>query len=89
MPHSESFLFIFRDAAHRSHSLWVEKLVLLDFYRRLLHNVRWEKLILRVFYIAFALTYIPIPIVTMVECQPLYLYWQVIPNPGVNVSMST
>lgn len=64
------------------HSLWLQKLVLLDVYRRLLLNLQHEKIIMISFLIVFFITYVTIQVVTFSECKPFHLYWQVVPDPG-------
>ncbi|KAI5459717.1 hypothetical protein BGZ63DRAFT_360319 [Mariannaea sp. PMI_226] len=62
--------------------LWLQKLVLMDVYRRLILNLRWEHAVVWSYCIVFAGTYIAIQVTTFSECNPFYLYWQVVPDPG-------
>ncbi|KAF2765926.1 hypothetical protein EJ03DRAFT_195191 [Teratosphaeria nubilosa] len=62
--------------------LWLQKLVLLDLYRRLYLNLRWERGIYQIFLVFFAVTYFGTQISNISECRPTRLYWQVIPDPG-------
>ncbi|KAM5343472.1 hypothetical protein ACJ41O_012009 [Fusarium nematophilum] len=62
--------------------LWLQKLVLLDVYRRLLLNLRYEKIIMISFLVVFFATYIAVQVTTFSECNPFHLYWQVVPDPG-------
>lgn len=64
-------------------SLWLQKLVLLDVYRRILRNLRWERLILTSYFAIFSLTYVIVQVFNISECKPVYLYWQVDPDPGM------
>jgi hypothetical protein len=65
-------------------SLWLQKLVLLDTYRRLHTHLRWEKLIMIAYIGIFAATYVTVQIVTFTECDPFNHYWQVLPDPGMS-----
>ena len=63
-------------------SLWIQKLVLLDVYRRLMANLHWEKVTNRAFLVVFFLTYVAVQVLNVAECRPVRLYWQVVPDPG-------
>jgi hypothetical protein len=69
--------------SHVSYSLWLQKLVLLDTYRRLLTNLRWEKATMISYIGIFAATYVTVQIVTFTECDPFNHYWMVLPDPGI------
>ncbi|KAK6211510.1 hypothetical protein QIS74_10774 [Colletotrichum tabaci] len=62
--------------------LWLQKLVLLDVYRRLLLNLRFEKVTIWSFCAIFFGTYVACQVTTFSECDPFHLYWQVVPDPG-------
>jgi hypothetical protein len=64
------------------YSLWLQKLVLLDFSRHIIQKLRWEKLALWGIGIILFGSYVAAQITTFSECDPFHLYWQVIPNPG-------
>lgn len=68
---------------HYSFSLWLQKLVLLDTYGRLLTHLRWEKVTMISYIGIFAVTYIVVQIVTFTECDPFNHYWIVLPDPGI------
>jgi hypothetical protein len=38
---------------------------------------------MKFYWVILVVTYIVAQVVTFVECQPLYLYWQVVPDPGI------
>ncbi|KAF4972716.1 hypothetical protein FSARC_781 [Fusarium sarcochroum] len=57
-------------------------IVLMDLYRRLFLNLRYEHLIIRSYLVVFAGTYIACQVTTFSECNPFHLYWQVVPDPG-------
>ncbi|EHA52478.1 hypothetical protein MCOR27_002954 [Pyricularia oryzae] len=62
--------------------LWLQKLVLLDVYRRLYQNLRFEKIVVTSILVIFFGTYAACQISTFVECTPIELYWQLVPDPG-------
>ncbi|KAI8299443.1 hypothetical protein K4K61_010644 [Colletotrichum sp. SAR11_59] len=62
--------------------LWLQKLVLLDVYRRLILNLRYEKITIWSFSLIFFGTYVACQVTTFSECNPFHLYWQVLPDPG-------
>ncbi|KAK5995606.1 hypothetical protein PT974_04020 [Cladobotryum mycophilum] len=63
-------------------NLWLQKLVLLDLYRRLMIDMPYEKVLIRGFLFVFFATYVVVQVLTFSECKPFHLYWQVLPNPG-------
>lgn len=65
------------------YSLWLQKLVLLDLYRRLIHDLPYEKWILASYLSVFFVTYTIVQVFTFSECKPFHLYWQVLPDPGM------
>ncbi|CRG89145.1 hypothetical protein PISL3812_06181 [Talaromyces islandicus] len=62
--------------------LWLQKLVLLDTYRRLIHHLPWERVTLWAYSGVFAATYVTVQTVTFTECNPFNHYWMVVPDPG-------
>ncbi|OQE14360.1 hypothetical protein PENSTE_c036G07533 [Penicillium steckii] len=62
--------------------LWLQKLVLLDTYRRLIAHLHWEKVTMITYIAVFAATYVTVQIVTFTECDPFNHYWMVLPDPG-------
>ncbi len=52
-------------------------------YRRLLFGVYWAEVTMKFYWGILAATYVVVQVVTFTECHPLYLYWQVLPDPGV------
>ena len=56
--------------------------MLLVFYQHLVRDMPWGKPMMRVFGIVFAATWTASIISTFVECRPIHLYWQVLPDPG-------
>ncbi|POR33811.1 Uncharacterized protein TPAR_06003 [Tolypocladium paradoxum] len=62
--------------------LWLQKLVLLDLYHRLLRDLPFEKIIIRSYLLVFFASYVAAQVTTFSECHPVRLYWQVVPDPG-------
>lgn len=65
------------------YSIWLQKLVLLAFYRGILHNMPWEKITMRAYLAFFLATYVVVQVITFTECNPFNHYWTILPDPGV------
>lgn len=65
-----------------SDSVWIQKSVVLLLYKRMLGGLRWPDQIMNIYWITLGVSYAVVQICTFVDCQPLYLYWQVVPSPG-------
>lgn len=63
-------------------SLWLQKLVLLEFFRKLSKGLSWDRKVRIVYWSFFAATYVVVQVVTFTECRPFRLYYQVDPDPG-------
>ncbi|KAJ5280480.1 hypothetical protein N7478_005852 [Penicillium angulare] len=74
--------FVLANRVFYNSYLWLQKLVLLDTYRRLLKHLRWEKITMISYIGIFAATYATVQIVTFTECDPFNHYWMVLPDPG-------
>ncbi|KAJ5439086.1 uncharacterized protein N7458_010084 [Penicillium daleae] len=74
--------FVLTNRVFYNSYLWLQKLVLLDTYRRLHTNLRWEKMTMISYIGIFAATYVAVQIVTFTECDPFNHYWIVLPDPG-------
>jgi hypothetical protein len=61
---------------------WLSTATLLLFYSKLLHSLHWTTIAIRCCWGLLVATYIAVFIVTLTECHPLHLYWQVYPDPG-------
>ncbi|KAK4695472.1 hypothetical protein P7C71_g2286, partial [Lecanoromycetidae sp. Uapishka_2] len=61
--------------------IWLQKLVLLAFYRGIIHNLPWEKITMRVYLAFFFGAYVVVQVITFTECNPFDHYWQVLPAP--------
>ncbi|KAJ6078656.1 hypothetical protein N7467_008409 [Penicillium canescens] len=75
--------FVLTNRVFYNSYLWLQKLVLLDTYRRLLRHLRWEKATMISYIGIFAATYVTVQIVTFTECDPFNHYWIVLPDPGI------
>ncbi|KAH8689480.1 hypothetical protein BGW36DRAFT_308633 [Talaromyces proteolyticus] len=73
---------ILTDRVFYNSYLWLQKLVLLDTYRRLIRHMSWEKITLWAYGVVFAATYVVVQTVTFTECHPFDRYWIVLPDPG-------
>ncbi|RMZ22705.1 hypothetical protein D0859_13267 [Hortaea werneckii] len=62
--------------------LWLQKLVLLDLYRRFYLCLPCERQIYLGYLVIFAITYVGVQLSNVTECQPVNLYWQIVPDPG-------
>jgi hypothetical protein len=51
-------------------------------YERFLFHVRWASVTMKFNWALLAVTYVAIQVATVIECRPIYLYWQVVPDPG-------
>ncbi|KAJ5167164.1 uncharacterized protein N7482_005945 [Penicillium canariense] len=64
--------------------IWTAKLTVCEFLKRVTGMV-WRKsvsMFLRFIHFFLASTLVAVVIATLAECQPIYHYWQVIPDPG-------
>lgn len=61
---------------------WLQTAVLLVFYSKLLHSIRWATTVIKVCWGLLVATYVAVVVVTFTECRPFHLYWQIYPNPG-------
>jgi hypothetical protein len=52
-------------------------------YKRFLSSVRWADVTMMFNWAILAATYVVIQVVTVAECHPIHLYWQVVPDPGM------
>jgi hypothetical protein len=54
-------------------------------YKRFLFSVQWAEMAMKFYWVILAATYVAIQVVTVTECRPIYLYWQVLPDPGMQL----
>ncbi|EPS38737.1 hypothetical protein H072_7535 [Dactylellina haptotyla CBS 200.50] len=62
--------------------LWCLKLTVLDFLRRIIRRMAWEKPIIWGFSVTLFITYAAASVAVFVECRPFELWWQIDPDPG-------
>ncbi|KAJ6440842.1 PTH11-type GPCR protein [Purpureocillium lavendulum] len=62
--------------------LWIQKLVLFDLLHRLIRDLPYYDIVIRVYVSVFAASYVAIQAITFTECRPIELNWQVFPDPG-------
>jgi hypothetical protein len=53
-------------------------------YWRMLRGLPWPNIIMECYWGFLAMSYVVVQVFTFVECHPVYLYWQVVPDPGLN-----
>lgn len=68
-----------------SPSLWLQKIVLLDIYRNMTSRLSNQKRILSTLAAFVLLSFLAVLILTFDGCRPIWLYWQVLPDPGTCV----
>ncbi|ETI27006.1 hypothetical protein G647_10105 [Cladophialophora carrionii CBS 160.54] len=61
---------------------WLQCILLLLFYTRILAHIHWVKLCVRVTWVVIGASYIAVVFATFLECRPFRLYWQIQPDPG-------
>ncbi|KAK5044397.1 hypothetical protein LTR84_011308 [Exophiala bonariae] len=62
---------------------WLQCVLLLLFYTRILGHIHWVKLCIRITWMGIAASYIAVIFATLLECRPFRLYWQIRPDPGL------
>ncbi|KAK8912881.1 hypothetical protein VCV18_011829 [Metarhizium anisopliae] len=63
--------------------LWIQKAVVLLFYRQIFSVLPAAAQIIAIYWIVLCATYLAAQAACVLDCVPLRLYWQVVPNPGV------
>jgi hypothetical protein len=66
-------------------SLWIQKSVLLVFYRVLVQDIPWGRKTVPPFWGILGSTYITDIIVTFTGCRPFDHYWKVLPQTGMTL----
>ena len=61
---------------------WLQCVLLLLVYRRILSDIRWVQITIRFCWVAIVTTWIAVVLTTFLECRPLNRYWQLTPDPG-------
>jgi len=67
-----------------SHRLWMLKLTILEFFKRLTVTIwkRSHEILLQFIRYFLLATFVAVVIADLAECQPITNYWQVVPDPG-------
>ncbi|KAI0206493.1 GPCR protein, PTH11-type [Astrocystis sublimbata] len=65
-------------------TLWIYKLAILEFFRRLTANFwrRSHAITLNIIRCILAFTFVAVLVANLAECHPFSHYWQVLPDPG-------
>ena len=66
-------------------SIWLQKAVVLLLYHQFLSGLDWPRRIINIYWVVMVVTYVVAQVTTFVECKPLHLYWQVMPDPGADI----
>jgi hypothetical protein len=65
---------------------WLQACLLLLFYSRIIHELRWIatriRAMINICWFTIAATYIAVILATLLECRPFTLYWQLSPRPS-------
>src|SRR5882757_1647714 len=61
---------------------WLQCILLLLFYKRILSHIHWVKVAIRMTWVVIATSYVAVVFATFLECRPFRLYWQIRPDPG-------
>jgi peptidoglycan/LPS O-acetylase OafA/YrhL len=70
------------NAQNWNHRLWLQKGVLLAFYKRLVEHLEYGGRAVRAMQVILVLTFIAAFVVTFTECRPFNHYWIVMPLAG-------
>jgi hypothetical protein len=62
--------------------LWMQISILLLFYSHITFIFSWVSHIVKLAWATVLITYVAVILVTFLECRPVTLYWQVVPDPG-------
>ncbi|KAF3937540.1 hypothetical protein ABW19_dt0201120 [Dactylella cylindrospora] len=62
--------------------LWSLKLVVLDFLRRIIRKLHFERLITVLYLAVIAITWAVATVNIFIECRPFHRWWQIYPDPG-------
>lgn len=63
-------------------SIWIQKSVVLLLYDQIFSGLPLAPLVIKIFWATLLTTYLAVQGVSFVDCRPIQLYWQVIPDPG-------
>ncbi len=63
-------------------SIWIQKSVVLLLYDQIFSCLPLAALVIKICWVTLLATYLSVQGVSFVDCRPVQLYWQVIPDPG-------
>ncbi|KAE8368942.1 hypothetical protein BDV27DRAFT_27830 [Aspergillus caelatus] len=69
--------------------LWLQKAVVLLLCQRILAGLPWPERIIKACWTLLVASFAAVQITTFVDCRPLHLYWQVMPDPGSCIEAHT
>ncbi|KAB8263034.1 hypothetical protein BDV32DRAFT_146825 [Aspergillus pseudonomiae] len=69
--------------------LWLQKAVVLLLCQRILSGLPWPERMVRACWALLVASFAAVQITTFTDCRPLYLYWQVMPDPGSCIEAHT
>jgi len=58
-------------------------------YQRILCGLHQTSVVVKIYWGILAASYVVIQVVTFTDCRPIYLYWQVLPDPGKLILLYT
>jgi hypothetical protein len=65
------------------YSAWLQKGVVMFLYKRMFHALPWMDKPIAIYWFTLFATFVVAQVTTFTECHPFYLYWQVLPDPGM------
>jgi len=68
---------------------WLQKGVVMFLYKRMFHALPWMDRPMKIYWFILFATFVVAQVTLFTECHPFYLYWQVLPGPGVCVEALT
>ncbi|KAB8067219.1 hypothetical protein BDV29DRAFT_163604 [Aspergillus leporis] len=69
--------------------LWLQKAVILLLCQRILSGLPWPERIIKACWGFLFASFAAVQTTTFVDCSPLHLYWQVVPDPGKCIKAHT
>ncbi|KAE8381691.1 hypothetical protein BDV26DRAFT_289319 [Aspergillus bertholletiae] len=69
--------------------LWLQKAVVLLLCQRILAGLPWPERMIKACWVSLCASFAAVQITTFVDCRPLHLYWQIMPDPGLCIQAHT
>jgi hypothetical protein len=63
-------------------SIWMQKSVVLLLYNQIFSRLPFAALVIKTYWATLLATYLAVQGASFVDCRPVWLYWQVVPDPG-------